>query len=134
MAIWMTAFSLQGWTQIKKADSLSLKERYLIKSQAQKKTGYILLGAGLGCVAIGGILAANPSSDEFIDDNTIAGGFLIVGGSLSMLASVPFFLSSDGNKKQAMKLNAGVEMEKAMPNGAYKVTYYPALSVNLSLK
>jgi hypothetical protein len=130
----LISVTLQGWTQVNKTDSSGMKSYYIKKSQSQKKTAYILLGAGLTCAAIGGILAANPDPDELIADNSITGGFLLIGGGLSALASIPFFISSSGNKKEAMKLNASVEMKKAMPSGAFKVTYYPALSVKLSLK
>jgi hypothetical protein len=134
LIIWMTAVTCQGWAQINKTDSLSLKEHYLIKSQAQKKTAFILLGVGVACAGIGAIIASNVDENQFIDDNAITGGFLILGGGLSALASVPFFISSGANKNKARKLNAGVEMERAMPHGAFAVTYYPALSIKLSLK
>ncbi len=136
LAVCMIALASPGWTQVNKTDSSNMKSYYLKKSQSQKKTGFILLGVGLGCAAVGGILAANPDPDEIIDDNTIAGGGLILGGGVTALASIPFFISSSGNMKKASSFSAGIKVDKAVPDGVFRTThtYYPALSFKVSLK
>lgn len=80
---------------------------FFAKAQKQKTAAWIFLGAGAGLVIIGGIVGASAQDD---DPNSIAGSFstqaivgggLVVGGTASILASVPFFIASGKNKRRA---------------------------------
>ncbi len=93
---------------------------YLQKSKKQKKTARILLGTGAALIATGVIIPEGEVTDDFdpltfsyFHKNDGIKGAFILGGALSMLVSIPFFIASDKNKRRA--------------NGVARVDY-PALS------
>ena len=74
---------------------------YSSKHKKLKRTGWILLGTGLGALTVGSIIAVN--SDNTLDDlgRDITGGLLMAVGSFSMLASIPVFIVSGSHKRKA---------------------------------
>jgi hypothetical protein len=121
-------------------DSAKIKTRddLLLKSKHQKTTGFLMLGLG-AAAAITGTLIFEQNFDIWEDGNDALAGtgvILATAGGLSMLGSIPFFIASSKNKGRAMGMSAGIKVDKIIPDGIYKTqtTYYPALSVKLSLK
>ena len=84
------------------------KEYYVEKSQKQKKTGWIILGTGLGFAAIGGLVQlSNSNSDSWDFDFT--GAYMAIGGGVVSLASIPFFTSASKYKKMAISVSLNNE-------------------------
>lgn len=99
--------------QINKPDS-SINDQHkmvdllLKKSKNQKTAAWILLGAGAGVAIAGGIIGTNAVENSNPNDpfdifprGTLAGGGMVLGGAVAMIASVPFFIASGRNKKEA---------------------------------
>ena len=105
---------------------------YLTKSKNQQKTGWILLAGGTAMVAIGVITGnAQTGSDDYsIPDSS---GFLIVGGILVDLISIPLFVSSAKNARTAATLSFG---NQPFPNQhlGSGVQFQPSLKVTLTFK
>ena len=74
------------------------REYFLERSKKQKTTAWILLGTGATAIITGAIID-NSHKDE---EQSFTGGFVEVGGIICSLASIPFFISSSGNKKRAV--------------------------------
>ncbi|MFO7674618.1 MAG: hypothetical protein R6V74_13000 [Lutibacter sp.] len=77
------------------------KEDYLQKSKSQKNTGWILFGAGTTMVVVGAIIF--EKSDDWSSVDT--GGFMVLGGAVAGLASIPFFISSAKNARKAATIS-----------------------------
>ena len=69
---------------------------YLTKSNNQKTTAWIMLGAGVAMMAGGFIMSEN--TDDWTDFN---GVFVFIAGVPVSLASIPLFISSGNNKAKA---------------------------------
>lgn len=105
------------------------KEDYLRKSKVQKKTARILSIGGAGLVAAALIIPRGElvkdgfcffvwCDDEYKNDN-LKGGLFIT-GAISMLGSIPFYISSNKNKKRYNAASAFIDLNK-----------YPALKASL---
>jgi len=78
------------------------------KSKKQKKTAWILLGAGAGAALIGyglGVNAINNAEPEdfflIFTPGVMSAALINIVGETAMVASVPFFIASGRNKKKA---------------------------------
>lgn len=97
-------FTFQS-VQSQVTDSLTEKSNqemydfYSLKHKKLKKTGFILLGAGLAATGGSLLLVANASLSD--DSTWTAGGILFIAGSLSTIASIPVFIVSGSNKRKA---------------------------------
>lgn len=116
--------------------SLKLDRDALIKkSKNQKTTAFMLLGGGAAAVGLGAVLF----DDNFVvlgdgDDGAVTGSvIMMVGGSLAMLGSIPFFISSANNKQKAIQLDAGFKMEGVPKNMFTRLSYYPSVGVKVKL-
>lgn len=120
------------------------QEEYLKKSKNKKKTGWILLGGGAALAATaaiipkGGYEGREPclygfACESFKNDDIIGG--LAVFGTLSMLVSIPFFLSAGKNKRRANAVSASFKTENtSVARGCNLVRIkYPVLSLKLDL-
>ena len=76
---------------------------YLEKSKQQKKTGWILFGVGT-TIAVVGITGFNSSWNSDIYSTTDNFGYLMLGGIVLDIVSIPFFISSGVNKQKARKI------------------------------
>ncbi|HCW08130.1 MAG TPA: hypothetical protein DGG95_12285 [Cytophagales bacterium] len=81
------------------------KDYYLEKSDSQKTAGNILVGGGTAMLTLGIIISKTQTqaSDASIPDSS---GFLILGGLLLDLTSIPFFASSASNARKAATLSS----------------------------
>jgi hypothetical protein len=83
------------------------KDYYLEKSKSQKKTGWRILGAGLGIAAIGGLVQLSNSNQTSYGsgfDFDFTGAYIAIGGGVLSLVSIPCFVNAAKNKKMAIAL------------------------------
>jgi len=80
-------------------------DRLLKKSKNQKITAWSMLGGGTLLVIIGFVISPNVAYDQsgnIIEETSAHAGSYVAGaGLLSMLGSIPFFISSGKNKRKA---------------------------------
>jgi hypothetical protein len=78
-------------------------DRLLKKSKNQKVTAWSMLGGGTLLVIIGFAISPNVAYDQSGNEETSAhaGSYVTGAGLLSMLGSIPFFISSGKNKRKA---------------------------------
>ena len=70
------------------------------KSKKKRAIAYILLGGGL----VSGLAGVSKNMNQ--DDNIDGGGEAAMTiGAIAVVASIPFFVMSSGNKKKAMNLS-----------------------------
>src|SRR5688572_17590363 len=105
-------------------------EDYIKKSNRQKTTALILLGAGVAMIITGLLLQSNDNDlNNLTQDITGIG----IGGAgiVCTVISVPVFLASTRNKKKAAALS--IKMEKAMQlqNNKFALMQYPAVSFTI---
>lgn len=129
-------------------DVPAVKTDYLKKSKNQKTAAWILLGGGFALTTTS-ILIATPKATE--DLTYVAGGFLIgqpapendytaesillVTGTAAMLGSIPLFLASGKNKKNAINMTTNIKMEKAtiIERQSFVQTSYPVIALKIKL-
>jgi hypothetical protein len=85
------------------------KEFYLEKSKKQNKTGWFLFGTGIALSTVGII---GFSNSDFLDSNseTDAYGFMILGGAIAGLSSIPVFIGSANNARRAASLTFNADL------------------------
>ena len=91
----LLAIGFNSFGQQIKNQEQKLPADYLEKSKRQKTTGFILLGSG-AAVFTGGAIAMQHSQSK--GENELP---FLVGGLAMSIASIPFFISSAGNKHKA---------------------------------
>ncbi len=137
----LLAFTAVSFSQqIVQKKSLT-KIDYLQKSKKQKTVAWILLGGGIGLIAI---TAAIPSEvtdygnpfDPFDDKYSNSWDLLAIPGALGILGSIPFFIVSGKNKRSANAVSFSIKRERASLARANSITNinYPALSLKLVIK
>jgi hypothetical protein len=118
-------------------DSLSQRETLLELSKKQKKTGFILLGAGVGAAVIGGALFASNFCLWGCDSNDEAlagtGGILFILGVGSAIASVPVLINSGSTAKRAMELSVQSTPIFLPPNSHNGPKSHPSLQLTIPL-
>ena len=96
-------FAFQS-VQCQVIDSLTVKSNeemydfYNSKHKKLKKTGLILLGAGVVATGLGYAIANNRS---FNNDEFTAGAILTLGGVLTTISSIPVLIISGSKKRKA---------------------------------
>ena len=75
-----------------------LENYYTMKFKKKKKTAWILLGAGVGAMAIGTAIAY---SSEYGDSTVVYGAGAFVAGAASVIVSIPAFIKANYFKKKA---------------------------------
>ena len=109
-----------------------LIEEYLKRSEQQKKTGLILLGAGVGSVILGTVLFSAAWSNGS-DVTGGAGVLLMTAGSISTLVSIPVLISSASNGRKAAKVGIGTARFSEPQQVGFLGKPFPALSITLPL-
>ena len=71
---------------------------YSLKHKKLKRTGWILLGAGLAATGVGLSIAGNSG---IYDDGFTTGSILVVAGALTTISSIPVFIISGSNNRKA---------------------------------
>lgn len=82
--------------------SFSINADYAQKAKSQKTIAWILAGAGAGMI-IAGIAVGGSDKEDVGDavDDTFEGAWLIAGGAVLAVASVPLFIISGKNRRKA---------------------------------
>lgn len=99
-------------------------EKYIKKSKARKTAAWIMLGGGTVMGVTGLVIGINNISLFGGEPNTESkiGGAMFFAGALSMVGSIPFFISSGANKRKARVLlkNENIKIgSKYLPGSDY---------------
>lgn len=105
-----------------RADSAAM---YLEKSQQQKKTAWILLGASAGAMA-----ASIPLVNEGSD--IVFGGLLAMAGAGLAVTSGGFFVASASNSEKAANLSLQLENPPIVLENGQNMTY-PSIALRIRL-
>ena len=114
------------------------REYYLNKSKNQKTAGYILAGGG-GALIIAGIIVGdgdnnnNDPNELDFGPNFDFGMWLVGGGVVSALASIPLFIGSSNNAKKAATISIS-HQKIIIPNwNSHGTVLQPAISLKVPL-
>lgn len=108
----------------------SLNEYYLQKSKNKKTTGFVMLGIGTAAVIGGAISVNNNPNDVYsVSDGE---GFLIVGGIILDLASIPFFISALHSSSKAARISLSSQKNYLLQKNIVAARYTPAISIKIS--
>lgn len=109
-----------------------LIEEYLRQSERQKKTGLIMLGAGVGSLILGTAFfgaAWNNGGNAA----GVASVVLLAGGTISTLVSIPVLVSSASNGRKAAKLGIGTTQLSAPVSSGFSQKSYPTWNISIPL-
>jgi hypothetical protein len=109
-----------------------LIEEYIKQSENQKKTGLIMLGAGLGATLIGTVMfgSAWSTGSEVVG---VSGAILVTAGVISTLVSIPIIVSSASKARKAGQLSLDLNTARVLTPGGNSPSIYPGLKLSVSL-
>lgn len=123
----------QAGKQLSKAD-------YLKKSRNQNTAAWILLGSGAAMVSAGAIISLNEAANSLgnlfspdVEEPSSSGPILFFTGAASMLGSIPLFIASSRNKRNASGLSAYFRLENRplLQRSSFTKAAYPALALKI---
>lgn len=85
------------------------KEYFMQLSQKNRTAAWILLGAGTAMM-VGGAAAFGSSWDSGTATETDIAGFIVLGGVIADVVSIPFFITAARHKRRAMTFSAGSQL------------------------
>lgn len=142
ISLFLIVFATASFSQQIIQKQTLTKADYQQKSKKQKKIAFIFLGAGAAMIITGVIIPEGELTDRF-DPRTFSyyhkndgiKGALILGGGLSMLGSIPFFIASGKNKRRSNAISAFIQMERApiLQGMAFSTQSFPAAGMRISL-
>lgn len=112
---------------------------YMKKSKVQKKTSDVLLRAGVILDLTGAIIVLKETIDAlnliFVEDKKLspAGPILLSIGTISVLCSIPFSISSNRNKKKGLSFSIKNEKVSMVKNGGFVNRAVPSLTLKIML-
>lgn len=112
------------------------KEDYLQKSRKQKITALVIAGVGSDMILVGGAIGLDDVGgimDAGDKNNSNLSGILIYGGIAIAAVSVPFFISSNKNKKKAGRLSIQPQAGISIKNGTLVDRTVPSLNLRMKL-
>lgn len=107
------------------------KEYFLEKSKNQKKIAWILLATGTAAIVTGVLIEAPQRGTG--NSQSFTGGLIEVGGIISVLTSIPFFISSSKNKKRGATLTINNQRILSPLNNSFVVNRQTSVSLNILL-
>jgi hypothetical protein len=109
-----------------------LIEEYIKQSENQKKTGLIMLGAGLGATLIGTVMfgSAWSTGSEVVG---VSGAILVTAGVISTLVSIPIIISSASKARKAGQLSLDLNTARVLTPGGNSPSIYPGLKLSVPL-
>ncbi len=129
VCILMLSMALSLNAQQLTSPNYQVRDDLLQKSKKQKTTARIMLGGGAILGTAGFFLFFFNAMPDGSDEAIATGGGMVLIGVASMVGSIPFFSASAKNKRKALELSTGVNMQRGMYN-----EYYPAASIKIQLK
>ena len=102
LATTLSFLILTAFTQTTPNSKFS-KDYYLQKSKNKKTVAWILLGGGTA-MAVAGAIAFSDNWDKGSNTATDISGFILLGGFVADIVSIPFFISAHKNKKRAVSI------------------------------
>ena len=116
-----------SFSQSTQDNTTAIQNDYLKKSKNQKTAAWILVGVGSLSTLLGTI-QVNP---DYGGNNNST--FLLVGGLVTLGASVPLFIASARNRKKAMSLTFKNETTQQIQNSGIVNQNIPSLNLKLNL-
>lgn len=109
-----------------------LIEEYLRQSETQKKTGLIMLGAGVGATVLGTLMigVAWSGGSEAVG---WTGVVLFTAGAVSTLASIPIIISSASKARKAANLSIQSRSLPSIQPTGLSAVIYPELNLSIPL-
>lgn len=133
LVIFLTGLAWHSFGQ--KSETPITKQYYLEKSNRQKKTGFILLGAGAailgGIIGISNFCLFGCTSSQY--NAMSAGGGLIMAGGISMVASVPLLIGAGVNANKAAKLSLHIQPIDLPKHANGGPKSFPSLKISIPL-
>ncbi|MFV5699892.1 hypothetical protein ACM55H_16140 [Flavobacterium sp. ZT3R17] len=123
-------FTVNAFSQTIPSNEFS-KEYYLKKSKNQKTTGWILLSGGT-IMTVVGVIGFSDSWYSSSNSTTDAYGFIMLGGVVSGLGSIPFFIMSGNNARKAATISLISQPVFNPMQGSLVLNSQPALSVKIT--
>lgn len=112
------------------------KEGYLLKSRNQLRAALVIAGVGSAMILVGGAVGLDDVGgimDAGDKNNSNLSGILIYGGIAIAAVSVPFFISSNKNKKKAGRLSIQPQAGISIKNGTLVDRTVPSLNLRMKL-
>lgn len=118
------------------------KADYLKKSKNQSTAAWILVGGGAVMVSVGSIIGLNDVAESLgsiftgeTEEPSDAGPILFYTGAAAMLGSIPLFIASSRNKRNASNVSAFFKMENRplLHRSSFTKASYPALGFKIKL-
>ena len=119
-------------TNLYSQSSTNNKQMLLEKSKSQKTAGWILLAGGAALGVTGAVVFANSEFLSESDGNTDLGGFMMLGGSVAMLISIPMFISSANNARKAATLTIGTQKLLIPHAGKTALQLQPSIGLRIN--
>jgi hypothetical protein len=131
VSLLLLVFVIQSFGQVEPLT----KDEYLQRSKNQRTAGWILLAGGTTMAVTGIALISNADFWSSEDNASFdAGGFLLLGGVLADLTSIPFFISSATNARRAAAISFKNQKLLVPTNNAFVWKYQPAISLKIELR
>ena len=99
----------------KQTNSKYSGEHFLTKSRNQKKVAIILLAGGAASIITGALIPKGNPGFVFNENDGIKMTFVGI-GTLSILASIPFYLASSKNKRRSNTVSISFYKQKIIFN------------------
>lgn len=133
--LFVLAIHFTGFSQQTNPAPVLTKQDYLKKSKNQKTTAWILLGSGTALVIGGGLANAHEIYDpnSFERSYSDKGTPFVITGLAAMAGSIPFFIASSKNKKNAMSMSFRNEPAIQIFKNSFVYRSVPSLSLKLCL-
>jgi hypothetical protein len=144
----LLVFPVAAFCQSTSNNLSSVKTDYLKKSKKQKTAGWVLFGGGVALTVTSALIAAPKVTEDYgniiagvwvgepvSENNYTAENILLITGTTSMLASIPFFIASKKNKRIAIDATANIKMEnvRMFQYQSFVQTSYPAVAFKIKL-
>lgn len=100
-AIMLAVFLATIGQQTNQTTPALTRSDYLRKSKTQKTVAFVLLGAGATSI----VIAATDNEKDSFGGAMTGSGWLLAGGVIASIVSIPLFVSSGKNKRKATGLS-----------------------------
>ena len=133
--IWILAMFQSSIAQQVPQQNQDFYNYLMKKSKNQKTTANVLLLGGGTLMVTGMLIGLANAAPDGSEEGLAAAGTMAGVGFLSMVASVPFYISSATKRQKARELMVGVGMQKKgnCPPNANQRAWYPAVQLRVRI-